>query len=77
MGARAVWALVHARAGVTPFHQVPMPAQNRVGADQQPDAPERGARERGQQGGKERTVLRLELDALRAELAFKRGELVQ
>jgi hypothetical protein len=53
-----------------------VPAQDRVRADQQPQTAEHGARERAQQGGQQRPVGGVELDALVTELVLQHAELV-
>jgi hypothetical protein len=67
---------VHARAGVAVIHQVAMPPQHRVRADQEPEPAQRRAGQRHEERCEERPVLGPESWALAAELPLQDGELV-
>jgi hypothetical protein len=62
--------------GVTAGEQIAVPAHDRVRADQQPQPPQHGTRQRMQQGGQQRPVDGLQADALITEVALQHGELV-
>ncbi|SES41465.1 hypothetical protein SAMN04488000_1283 [Lentzea albida] len=62
--------------GVATLHQVTMPSQHRIQADQQSESAQSGRSQRRQERGKERPVRRSELRASVAELALQDGGLV-
>jgi hypothetical protein len=61
---------------VAAFHQVAMPPQHGVGADQEPESTQSRARHRHQQRGEQRPVLRPQPWALITELSLQDGDLV-
>jgi hypothetical protein len=56
--------------------EVAVPFEDRVGAHQQPQAPQRRPRQRAQQRGQQYPIGRLEPDLLPAELALQHRELM-
>jgi hypothetical protein len=62
--------------GVATFHQVAMPPQHRVWADQQPEPAQRRAGQRRKQGRKQRPVLELKSWPLIAKLSLQDRELM-
>jgi ribosomal protein L19E len=62
--------------GVADFHQVAMPSQHRVRADQQSESAQRRAGQGREQGREQRPVLGLQLWALIAKLSVQDRELM-
>ena len=65
-----------AGAGVALLHQIALPSQRGVRADQQSQPAQDLARQRGKERGEEGAVLRTELDLVCTEQPFKDGDLV-
>jgi hypothetical protein len=61
---------------VAPGDEVAVPFDDRVGADQQPEAAQCRAGQRVEQGGQQCPVGRLESNLSRAEVALQHGELM-
>nr|WP_259405193.1 hypothetical protein [Microbispora sp. H10830] len=74
---RAPTSLRPADTGMTPVHQIAVPAQDRIRADEEPQPAQDLARHRGHESGEKGPVFGSGSDSgVGAELAFKDGDLV-
>ncbi len=67
---------VHDHTGMAALHQVPMPPQHRIRADQESESAQRRAAQGHEQGGEQRPVLRRQSWTLITELSFQDSELM-